>query len=211
MNSSNTIFLRCAGLRPLPFIRLHAAWRWGIGLGILAIYQVLLDRFWLADVMVAPHNGPWGALSWGPMLILATAVADLYHDERLSQRVYPLISAGLVIAGLALSVLVPLSKHRASASYVILSLGLSGLVFYGFHLLQEFYQFKVPLLTDWGRNPLILYVLHYFILAIYALPDIPAWYVEAPLWLVVVQLTTLIGILSLVGHYLNQHKLYFVL
>jgi predicted acyltransferase len=203
--------LGAAGLLTLPFIRLHAAWRWGIGLGILAIYQVLLDRFWLADVMIAPHNGPWGALSWGAMLILATAVADLYHDERLSRRVYPLVSAGLVIAGLALSLLVPLSKHRASASYVILSLGLSGMVFCGFHLLQEFYQRKLPLLTDWGRNPLILYVLHYVILGIYALPDIPTWYVEAPLWLIILQLAALIGILSWVGHYLNQRKLYFAL
>jgi len=203
--------LGAAGLIALPFIRLAPAWRWVFGLGILAGYQLMLDRFWLQDVLVAPHNGPWGALSWGAMLILATAMADVYFDERLNRRTFPLLAVGLVLAGLALALLIPLSKDRASASYVILSLGLSGLVFYLFHWMQERWQWKLPILTDWGRNPLLLYLLHYVLLAIFALPPIPAWYVMAPWWLVLVQISALIGILSWVGRYLNQRKLYFVL
>jgi predicted acyltransferase len=201
--------LGAAGLIALPFISMSTAWRGVIGLGILAAYQLLLDRFWLQDVLIAPHNGPWGALSWGAMLILATAMADLYHDHRRRQRTYPLLSIGLVVVGLALATMIPMSKDRASASYVIFSLGLSALVFYAFHLLQEFWQLKLPILTDWGRNPLLLYLLHYVLLALFALPQIPSWYVQAPLWLVVLQLSTLIGILSWVGRYLNKRRLYF--
>jgi len=201
--------LGAAGLIALPFIGLSTGWRWGIGLGILVVYQILLDRFWLQDVLSAPHNGPWGALSWGAMLILATAMADLYHDHRRSQRAYPLLSIGLVVTALVLSLLVPLSKDRASASYVLLSLGLTALVFYGFHLLQELWQIKLPILTDWGRNPLLLYLLHYVLLALFALPQIPIWYVQAPFWLVVLQLSALIGVLSWVGRYLNKRRLYF--
>lgn len=203
--------LGAAGLITLLFIRLSAAWRWVIGLGILVGYQVLLDRFWLQDVLVAPHNGPWGALSWGAMLILATAISDLYYDQHRSRWAYPLLSTGLVVMGLVLSLLVPLSKDRASTSYVILSLGLSGLVFYGFHLLHELWHLKLPILTDWGRNPLILYLLHYLLLGIFALPPIPVWYMQAPLWLVILQVSALIGILSWVGRYLNKRKLYFAL
>ncbi len=203
--------LGAAGLIALPFIRLPAALRVAIGLGILAGYQILLDRYWLQDVLSAPHNGPWGALSWGAMLILATAMADLYHDQRRNQWAYPLLSTGLVVMGLVLSMLAPLSKDRASASYVSLSLGLSGLVFYGFHLLHELWQLKLPILTDWGRNPLLLYLLHYVLLGIFALPPIPRWYVQAPLWLVVLQVSTLIGVLSWAGRYLNERKLYFAL
>jgi predicted acyltransferase len=203
--------LGAAGLIALPFIGLSSGWRWGIGLGMLAVYQILLDSFWLQDVLVAPHNGPWGAFSWGAMLILATSIADLYYDQRHSQWTYPLLSSGMVVVGLTLALLVPLSKDRTSASYVLLSLGLSGLVFYGFHLLQEFWQLKLPILTDWGRNPLLLYLLHYVLLGFFALPPIPSWYVQAPLWLVLLQISALIGILSWVGRYLNQNKLYFVL
>ncbi len=201
--------LGAAGLIALPFIHLSTTWRWGIGLTILAGYQILLDRFWLQEVLVAPHNGPWGALSWGAMLILATALADLFHDDWINQRAYPLVSGGLVIAGLALSLLIPLSKDRASASYAILSLGLSGLVFYLIHLMQEQWQFRLPILSDWGRNPLLLYLLHYALLAVFALPPIPIWYVQAPFWLVVLQLSAQIGILSWVGRYLNKRRLYF--
>ena len=203
--------LGAAGLIALPFIRLSATWRAVIGLVLLAAYQMLLDRYWLADVLVAPHNGPWGALSWGAMLILATAMTDLYFDEKVSQRYFALLSVGLIFAGTALAILIPLSKDRASASYVLLSLGLSGLVFYGFVLLETKWHVKLPLLTNWGRNPLVLYLLHYVLLAIFALPPTPAWYVQAPLWLVILQLLVMIGILSWGGRFLNQRKLYFVL
>lgn len=201
--------LGAAGLVTLPFITLSDPWRWVIGLGILAGYQLLLDRFWLQDVLIAPHNGPWGALSWGAMLILATAMADTYHDERRNRWVFPLISIGLVVGSLLLTVYFPLSKDRASISYVLLSLGLSGLVFSAFHVLAE--RWQLPILSDWGRNPLLLYLLHYALLGIFALPAIPAWYVEAPLWLVTLEIVVLIGVLSWIGRYLNRHKLYFVL
>lgn len=88
--------LGAAGLIALPLIRLSPTWRGVVGLGMLAVYQFLLDRFWLQEVLIAPHNGPWGALSWGAMLILATATADLYHDQRNRQWILPLLSAGMV-------------------------------------------------------------------------------------------------------------------
>jgi len=203
--------LGAAGLIALPFMRLSAIWRWGIGLGMLVLYQFLLDRYWLADVLVAPHNGPWGALSWGALLILATALADLFHDEASRKRSFPMASAGLVAAGLVVSIFVPLSKDRASASYELLSLGLSGLVFYLFVLIDEVWHLQLPILSVWGRNPLFLYLLHYVLLALYALPAIPGWYVSAPVWLVVLQLIVMIGILGWIGRSLDRRGLYFVL
>jgi predicted acyltransferase len=203
--------LGTAGLIALPFIRLPSIWRVVIGLGILAGYQIFLDRFWLREVLGAPHNGPWGALSWGALLILATVLADLYFDEQRSPSAYPITCVAITISGLALALLIPLSKDRASASYITFSLGLSGLIFYLFHWMQTSWNLKLPILTDWGRNPLLLYLLHYILLAFFALPQIPFWYLQAPLWLVVVQISIMIGVLSWVGRYLNQHKLYFVL
>ncbi len=203
--------LGAAGLIALPFIHFRTSWRWVFGLGMLASYQFLLDRFWLEDILIAPHNGPWGAFSWGAMLILATAMADIFHDERRNQWVFPLLSSGLVVLSLLLSLLFPISKDRASFSYILLSLGLSGLVFTLFVLLDTKWHLHLPILTDWGRNPLLLYLLHYILLGIFALPAIPSWYVQAPLWLVPLQMAALIGLLSWIGRYLNQHKIYFVL
>ena len=135
--------LGAAGLMTLVVIRLPLIWRAAAGLALLAVYQFLLDRIWLADVIAAPHNGPWGALSWGAMLILATVLADLYHgdaevvrDPERGRRVFLWISLAVLAAGLVLALAVPVSKHRASASFVLVSLGLSALLFYGFHLLN---------------------------------------------------------------------------
>ncbi len=216
-----------AGLIVLPFIRLPSHWRWVAGFGLLAVYQLLLDRYWLDAVRAAPHNGPWGALSWGAMLLLATALADLYHSPEL-RRTYPWVSIAVLMLGLALSFLpsplgpsslgVPISKHRASASYVLVSLGLSALTFYGFHLLASLRSRslepglpKVPVLSEWGRNPLLLYVLHGVVIGVFALPAAPWWYVEAPTWLIMAQSAALVGILSWVGHALDRRKLYFSL
>ena len=68
-----------AGLLTLPFIRLRAGWRWAIGLGLLAFYQFMLDRFWLDQVSTAVHNGPWGAFGLG-------RVAD--HGDRAGRSIF---------------------------------------------------------------------------------------------------------------------------
>jgi len=69
-----------AGLLTLPVIRLPAWARWVIGLALLGVYQPLLDRYWLDMTLNSPHGGLPGSLGWAAMLIMATALADLYHD-----------------------------------------------------------------------------------------------------------------------------------
>jgi predicted acyltransferase len=210
--------LGAAGLLALLVIRLPLIGRAVAGLGMLAVYQLLLDRTWLADVIAAPHNGPWGALSWGALLILATALADLYHgdasavrDPERARRVYPWAGLAVLGAGLAMALVVPVSKHRASASFVLVSLGLSALVLYGFHLLNARTSLRLPVLGAWGRNALLLYLLHGVVIGLFALPPIPAWYVEAPWWLIVTQAAALLGILSAIGLYLDRRKWYWTL
>ncbi len=203
--------LGAAGLLTLVVIRLPLPWRAAIGLVLLALYQFLLDRFWLASVLEAIHNGPWGALSWAAMLILATVLADLYHDAARGRRVFPWLGALIATAGLGLSLLIPLSKNRASASYVLLSTGLAALVFWGFHLLNERARVRLPVLSDWGKNPLSLYLLHGVLIGVFVIPPWPAWYTLAPTWLTVLQAAALVGALSWVGRFLNRRGWYFSL
>lgn len=59
--------LGAAGLATFAVIQLPILWRIAAGPGLIAGYQILLDRFRLQDVMVAPHNGPWGALCGAAM------------------------------------------------------------------------------------------------------------------------------------------------
>jgi len=80
-------------------------------------------------VRSAPHNGPWGSLSWAALLILVTVIADWYHEPALRWKMAPWASLVLLLAGLAANLIIPMSKARASASYMLVSLGLSGLIF----------------------------------------------------------------------------------
>ncbi|MBK5106497.1 MAG: DUF1624 domain-containing protein [Anaerolineales bacterium] len=195
--------LGAAGLITLPFIRIKPKYRWFFGFLLLAFYQVLLDRYWLSEVIGAVHNGPQGAISWGAMMIIATSMGDVYLDLEKNKRRLPLISLILLILGGVLQLLVPVSKHRASASYMLVSLGLCGLIFFIFHLLDEKYQIRFPLLSDFGKNPLLLYLLHGLVLALFLLPPFPGWYFEAPLWLVAIQALALVAILGWIAKVFN--------
>jgi predicted acyltransferase len=184
-----------AGLLTLLVIWLRWPWRLAAGLVLLAAYQFLLDRFWLQDVLDALHGGPWAALAWGSMLILATVFADFYHD--LSRRRFcPWLSLLSLAVGIGLMFAVPVSKNRVSASYVLIALGVSALVFGAFHLLESRWHTRLPILTEWGKNALLLYLLHGVLIGVFALPTVPVWYVQAPPWLIAVQAAALVAALS---------------
>jgi predicted acyltransferase len=199
-----------AGLLTLLVIWLRWPWRLLAGLVLLAAYQVLLDRFWLQDVLDAIHGGPWAAFAWGSMLILSTVLADIYHDAT-RRRFYPWLSIIILAVGIGLAFAVPVSKNRVSASYVLITVGASALVFGVFHLLDSRWKLRLPLLTEWGKNALLLYLLHGVLIGVFALPPVPGWYMEAPPWLIALQAAALVAVLSWVGAYLDRRGLYFTL
>jgi predicted acyltransferase len=207
--------LGMAGLITLPFILLPTGVRAAAGLLLLALYQYMLDTAWLPSVLGATHNGVWGSLSWGALLILSTALADLYFAPSESgdtasgvRNLYPWASVALLAIGLALTTVAPISKNRASASYILVSLGLSALIFGVFHLLETRVRLRLPVLGAWGRNALLLYLLHGAVIGLVALPPIPEWYVGAPVWLTALQAVLLILVLSAVGVFLDRRRWY---
>jgi predicted acyltransferase len=188
-----------AGLITLAIISRSTWIRLGVGLGLLAIYQVLLERYWLGLVLGSQHGGLPGSLSWAAILILSTVLADIFHDQNLRKN-FPWVSLALLLGGFALTILVPVSKNRLTASYDLITLGFSGLAFSIFYLAN----FQLDFFSAWGRNPLLLYLLSFLVTGIFVLPDVPWWYVNAPLWLVGLQCLVLVLILSAVANYLEK-------
>jgi predicted acyltransferase len=196
-----------------PTLGLPTFPRLAVGLALLAGYQFLLERFWLATVLASPHGGLPGALSWGAMLVLASVLADWFHNAQGSawRARFGWASLLTLALGIALSLFAPISKNRVSASYVLVSLGASALVFAAFHVLAERFKLRLPALSAWGRNPLLLYLLHYLLLGLIVLPGIPAWHAHAPLWLVALQAAGLAAALSVVGVWLDRRGWYWSL
>jgi predicted acyltransferase len=190
----------------LPTLLLPALPRALVGLALLAIYQVFLIPFWLPQILAAPHGGPVGSLGWTSLLILCTACADLYLDPDRRAVVFPMTGVVAIAAGLALSPILPISKPRISASYVFLSLGVAILLFWVFHLMTERLSWRLPIFATWGKNPLVLYLLHYIFIALLVLPSAPLWHAQAPVWLVIAQGIALIAVLTAIALAMQRRR-----
>jgi predicted acyltransferase len=197
-----------AGLITLMVIRLPSIQRWFIGVGILVIYQIILDNFLLDLTILSPHGGLFGSINWAGMLILGTGLADIFNHEGNWKREFPLASLAVLAIGIGLAIFVPISKHRVSSSYVLISLGVSALLFFLFHYLSVIFGWKARFLVVWGMNPLALYFLHYLIIGIFFLPGIPALYQLAPLWLVILEMVLILGAVSIVAYWLDCKEIY---
>ncbi len=193
-----------AGLVTLVVIRLPSIYRWMIGAGLLILYEFLLDRFWLDIVVRSPHGGLFGALDWSAMMILGTALADLFYEQGSKRRLFPLASALILLVGLGAIFLSPVSKHRVSASYVLITLGSSAVLFLLFHWLTQRFQLRIKFLEVWGRNPLVLYFLHYVIIGIFFLPNLPMLYASATPGVVLLEMVVLLGGVSAVAYWMDR-------
>jgi hypothetical protein len=193
-----------AGLMTLLVINLPTAIRLGFGLGLLAIYQILLDKYWLTIVLGSQHGGLPGSFSWSAVMIIATVFGDIFQDES-RRKYFPWAAALVLLAGFALTIWVPVSKNRVSATYDLITLGFSGLVFSAFYLTN----FRLAFFTAWGQNPLTLYLLSFILTGLFVLPDIPVWHEQAPLWLAGLQALTMVSILSSLAFYWQRKDFIF--
>ena len=193
-----------AGLITLVFIRLNSWARLGIGLLLLGLYQLGLDLWAKEAVLHTSHGGFFGAVSWSAMLILATVLADFYR-----KGFKHFLRACLVAAVLAViaALLTPVSKNRVSASYVLVTLALSGFLFLLFERVSSRLSGKNGFLVWWGENPLALYILHLLVLGLIELPS-PRWfYAGAPVWLAAVELAVLLGVVSAAAWTMHKRKI----
>jgi len=167
-----------AGLLTLPFIRLSAGTRAAVALTILIAYQLALDRFWLADVLGSSHGGFYGSISWGAMLILATAMVDWLGEGR-RRQVCGMIALTAVAA--AALWLMPISKSRVTISYVLVTTLISCIAYIAVRLVSGRIQPKAGLIAYWGENPLLLFVVHLILTGLARLPFTLLGIYERPL------------------------------
>lgn len=195
-----------AGILALLVVGVPPLWRALIGLAVLAAYQLLLNDLWLATVLHSEHGGLEGAVAWSGMLILSTVIADVWKKSRVSEVGVAWPSVVALAMGLVLSIVAPISKNRVSASYVLVSLGASGLLFAAVLLVSNRLRLRPSFLRWWGINPLLLYIMHYLLLALVVLPDASWWHVQASIPLVVAQAAMIIAILSVAAWLLSRRE-----
>jgi len=154
-----------------------------VGVVLLAGYQWLLDAFWLDTVVHTVQNGLPGTLAWAALMVLATAVADGWRAAPSALRRTGLVVAvGLasIAVALALAPQEPIGKARASATYMLLTLGLTLLLLAIFTAALDARPQALLWLQRVGRHPLALYFAHLLLLAPLSLSGDDALYAAAP-------------------------------
>ena len=194
--------LGSAGLLCLAVVRLGMAARFGIGLVMLCGYQYLLDRWAPQPAPLSSHGGFVGSLSWGALLIVSTAVADLYRRGRVRYLAGCLC---LVVVAATSVFLVPVSKTRVSPSFVLVCLALAAVAWLLVDLGSGAARSSGGFLCWWGENPLGLYLVHLGLLAFVTLPTARWWYADASPPLAGAQLLTVLALTSLTAWWLHHH------
>ena len=113
----------------------------------------------------------------------------------------------ILAAGIGLAFFSPVSKHRVSAPYVLISLGISALLSWSSIGLRMIRNWNSRLLVVWGKNPLTLYFLHYLLIGMFFLPGIPSLYTTAPLWVVLLEMVFLLVAISMVAFWMDRKKI----
>ncbi len=197
--------LGVATLLCLSVIGLPTAARAGVGVALLVAYQVLVDTVALNTVLMSNHGGLVGTLGWGALLIIATAVADLRGR---GMRAFTLTCGVLVLIAALAMLLVPVSKNRVSASYVLLTLALAALALLVTDTITRAGPSGEGLLCWWGRNAIGLYLMHLALLGVFMIPVLEPWYRGAPFAGAVIQLLVVLGVLSLAAAALHRRRWY---
>lgn len=180
--------------------------RLAVGLALAGAYQFALDGYWLETVLASNHAGIQGSLSWTALLILGTVFADLFRLGHI--RRYWALAGVLGLAGLALGFAFPISKHRMSISFDLVVCSLSALAFGLTDLWVVRRKKPMEFLVTWGRNPLVLYVSHLFLMAVFLLPETPGWHVEAGPLQAVVQGAAFVAVLDQWARFLSRRNFY---
>lgn len=150
-----------AGLVALPFMRLSPGWRI-LGAAALLGAHGLAASHYLAAGVDSSHGGPVGSLAWAALVLVASCAGEILERGHPDARDRALVGYGalLLASGIALAAIDPLDRHQLSASYVVVTAGISALVLEVF-LLADRHRLTLTTLRTLGTNPLLVFVVHY--------------------------------------------------
>jgi predicted acyltransferase len=197
-----------AGLITLIFIRMNRFIRLLTGILLLFVYQVMMDKFFLKIILESAQGGLIASISWASLLIISTFFAEIFYDVKIKKLFSFLLSILILICGLFLSRYFPISKHRVSISYILISSSVSAIFLYIFYLISNIKFIKLNFFIWWGHNPLFLYLLHMILLGVTFIPANQKIFMTAPFWVILIEFSFFFLILSTSAYILFRKKIY---
>jgi len=152
-----------AGLIALPFIALRVSLRILVGAILLLVHQLGILPLVHESVARAEQGGPLATLAWTAMIIFSSTAGDLLSrgsNERIF-RAITILSCGIIALGLASAHFTPLSKVLVTASYIIMTTGISAALFGLFVAAEAGAALSIAWLIPLGHNALLVFLMHY--------------------------------------------------
>lgn len=149
-----------------------------IALAFSIFHQIGDNKAWL-DVLV--HGGVVGGFGWGAMLIFDMFIADIFFQGKKSSAFAWCVSffaLGLVLV----QWLGVINMGSCSPTFILVGTGLSGILFFFFDVTDRYYKIKFDPLVWWGKNPIIMFLVEFFVIGLYTtfMPEAAlsgaAWY-----------------------------------
>lgn len=126
------------------------------------------------ELMDCPINGgPLGHWSWAVMLVAGTVAYDILATKDARKIVTWCLVLGAVAcaAGFALKLpwpgvkeAWPFSKYYMTSPYALWSSGLCFFILLAFYIVCDVWSLRIPHLTAFGMNPLVIYILQWCIM-----------------------------------------------
>lgn len=171
-----------------PYLKLVYA---GIIFVCFASYHQMPGNMELIDIPV--HGGIIGCLGWGAMLVFSMFIADVYFKKSKSSALA--ISAFSCGLGIFLTQwLGQINLGSCSPTYILTTVGLSGIIFMIFDYCDKYYRSKFDPLVWWGKNPIVMFLVEFFVLGIYTSVAPDSLVKDAPVWLALLE-----GAIAIVG------------
>ena len=157
---------------------------------LFTIYHQLGNHQALLDIPV--HGGVVGGFGWGAMLIFDMFVADIFFKN----KTYSFVTSGLFLSlGVVLTQwLGAINMGSCSPTFILVGVGLSGVLFTLFDLCDKYHKSKFDPLVWWGKNPIIMFLVEFFVIGVYTSLMPTSALAGAPIWLAVLQ-----GVIAVVG------------
>jgi predicted acyltransferase len=163
--------LGASGLILLPFMR----YKWYIKIipliFLIIIYSFFINPFFGQMIYDGIEGGLLGTISWTSLLICSTILAEGLQNKDVKTFILG-GSVFLTLSGIILSFINPLSRQLVSTSYVILTAGISGLLFYILYYIFEVWGKNRRIgnqenfLSILGKNSFFLFIIHLLLISI---------------------------------------------
>lgn len=191
----------------VPFIKMKFHWKivFAIVFGFMndALFLLFQADSEALEFLLGSFLGVFGYVS---MLLLTLSFSELFFsrkDVRINKP-YLFLALGLICLGIVMELIVPFMRSPYTFSFISIAIGIVALIFQLVHLLSNRYNFSEGIFCIWGKNPLIIYLIHFALLAPFYIPENPKWFVQAHPLLVAFQTLCYWGILNMVAILLNR-------